>query len=433
MTVQLTTDELLERCLEIEFSLLEMGIGYGDSLKESRIPWLISPHPFYLTPSEIETIQVIGEGVLEFYKAIIDLYLQERWVRQLLDPGKPKDLLRLQEPALRKRDLPRIFRVDLMMTPGRELRVVELSIKPGGSAMTAAAQLTYRRFGHNIADEGILVCYQKLLDEANGTARFIVSDEKWEKLAEFEALAALLQKRGYDARAGNPTEVDIPKGCFVYSYLPPRTWTKYLADLRYQNAGIWTPPLYVFLKEKALFAILRERKATQFLKRRLGGEVYDLLDERFIPTFIVREDQPPIVAGRKVSWKEIAREHREAFIKVSGFFEKASGAAGAVYGQEVSIKQWQNLVETALRAFKTQTGLYVFQPAIEGIKVSVRFLDPQEPWELKEEPRYLRLLAYFFVLKGEAVLGGIEVNSRNRIKVHMQEDATSVPGAINED
>lgn len=433
MTVQLTTDELLERCLEIEFALLEMGMGYGDSLNTGKIPWLISPYPFYFTPSEIKTIQVIGERVLDFYKAIIDLYRQERWVRQLLDLGKPKEVLRFQEASLGKRDLPRIFRVDLMMTPERELRVVELSIKPGGSVMTAAAQFTYGRFGHNIAGEEILVCYQKLLDEANGPARFIVPDEKWEKLAEFEALADLLRSAGYEARAAQPQTLDIPRGCFVYSYLPPRTWAKYLPNLDYDAAGIWTPPSYVFLKEKALFAILRERKAIQYLKRSLGGEVYDLLDEHFIPTFIVREDQPPIVAGRKVSWKEIAREYREAFIKVSGFFEKASGAAGAVYGQEVSAKQWQSLVETALRAFKTRSGLYVFQPTIEGLKVPVRFLDPQEPWELKEESRYLRLLAYFFVLKGEAVLGGIEVNSRNRIKVHLQEDATSVPGAINED
>lgn len=419
------------QCLDIQKALLQMEIGYGNSVTKGIVPWLISPQPFYFKQKEIETIEAIGRAVLGLYRASPRIYLREKWVRELLDKGKPRSVLRYQEQALSKGKLPRIFRVDLIMTPDRKFKVVELSIKPGGSTITGGAQLIYGKHFPTIAGLGILPAYQMLLDESNRVGRLLVPKEKWKKHSELNALALYLRKMGYEVEAQSPEGCNIPQGCFVYSYLPPRTWPTYLPEIDYQAAGIWTPPLYIFLKEKALLALLGNRKFAKQLSRLEGSETLRVLEEHVIPTFIVRKDQPPVIERCRVPWSAIAKKFRNTFIKVSGFSENASGALGAIYGLDVSASRWKRTVDQALNAFSTGVGLYVFQPAVESTKVPVRYADPKT-WEMKEELRRLRILAFFFVFEGEAVLAGIEVNSRSRVKVHMQKDATSVPGAISE-
>ena len=131
---------------------VEAGYLIRDSLPPGGLfaghEWRISPAPFALGPELAKELETLGRVLLQFNRAVNLLYRhsvdgkQPRWVAELLDRGKPADLIALQRSAAMKNELPRVIRPDLLITD-TGLRVTELDSVPGGIGLTAWLHKTY--------------------------------------------------------------------------------------------------------------------------------------------------------------------------------------------------------------------------------------------------------------------------------------------------
>lgn len=425
-------EDQIDRCLQIESDLLARQIGFGDSLEKNRIPWLISPQAYKFTNNQVDELDTIGQVVKNFLSASIKLYKDHEQIRRLLDLGKPKSILAFQKKALELGQTPRLFRVDLLLMPDDTFKIVEISLKPGGTGITSALQEVYPG---NMVGSGLLNCYKRLLDEGNRSILFAVAKEKIRSLTEFGGLSFMLNRDGYRCRFGFPDESTVEQGEVVYNYLPPRTWHQYQSFLNQaiNRSAVLVPPTYVFLKEKALFGIFWEKRWQKFWEQELpmGSMTFDLLKSKLIETALFDHRGAFYLNQEAISFNEMlefsSSQRAKFVVKLSGFNQGSSGAKGVVLGKEVGRSGWQDALRHARQSFADQTGLHVLQPFVPSKKVPVSWLD----WEssgIKTEDRYLRVLAYYFNLGGLTKLAGVEVNASDRSKVHLQTDVTSVPG-----
>src|SRR5262245_28939041 len=84
--------------------------------------WRISPDPLPLSADLVKQLESFGRVALQFYRAVNLLYRQSAdgkqpgWVAELLDQGKPADLLAWQRSPEFKGEVPRVIRPDLVLT-----------------------------------------------------------------------------------------------------------------------------------------------------------------------------------------------------------------------------------------------------------------------------------------------------------------------------
>jgi hypothetical protein len=87
--------------------------------------WRISPTPFALGAELAKELEGFGRVLLHFYRAVNLLYRQSvagkqpAWVAELLDQGKPAELIELQRSNPFKNELPRVLRPDCLLTETR--------------------------------------------------------------------------------------------------------------------------------------------------------------------------------------------------------------------------------------------------------------------------------------------------------------------------
>ncbi len=122
------------------------------------LDWRISPEPFPLDEKLAKEIDSLGRVLLQFYRAVNLLYRrsvegkQPAWVAELLDRGKPPELIELQRSPAFKSDVPRVIRPDILLTENG-FSITELDSVPGGIGLTAWLNKTY--CGLQIADGGM--------------------------------------------------------------------------------------------------------------------------------------------------------------------------------------------------------------------------------------------------------------------------------------
>ncbi|MHB9008212.1 MAG: hypothetical protein ACYDC1_14910, partial [Limisphaerales bacterium] len=104
-----------EKAASIRAALPSGGLFAGQT-------WRTSPTPFPLGQELAKEFESLGRVLLHFYRAVNLLYRrsaegkQPPWVAQLLDQGKPADLIALQRHPAFKHDLPRVIRPDILLT-----------------------------------------------------------------------------------------------------------------------------------------------------------------------------------------------------------------------------------------------------------------------------------------------------------------------------
>src|ERR1041385_7968528 len=110
--------------------------------------WRFSPEPFRLGPEKAKQIEELGRVLLQFYRAVNLLYRksvegkQPAWVSELLDRGKPRELIELQRSPAFKNEIPRVIRPDVLLTENG-FSISELDSVPGGIGLTAWLNKTY--------------------------------------------------------------------------------------------------------------------------------------------------------------------------------------------------------------------------------------------------------------------------------------------------
>jgi hypothetical protein len=415
--------------------------------------WRISPAPFALDSKLARELESLGRVLLQFYRAVNLLYRQSAegrqpgWVAQLLDQGKPADLVALQRHPAFKHELPRVIRPDILLTDDG-FAISELDAVPGGIGLTAWLNRTYAKSEIRSPKPeivggagGMLEGFAAIFGDAP-RVRIVVSEESATYRPEMVWLAGRLGSRFtvHDARFS-----DFAAGDAVYRFFElfdlasvpsaPRIFE--LAAVR--QIRLTPPPKPVF-EEKLLFALLWNRNLRGFWHQHLGAAFLQRLLRHVPYTWVVDPAPlPPHAAIPELGltdWqqlKALSQRERDLILKISGFHEHGWGARSVTLGSDVSQADWSVAVDAALRAFPVSP--YVLQRYQKPRTVTGEYFDFERDM-LVPMPGRVRLCPYYFVVgEGDAArprLGGVlaTICPADKKILHGMKDAILAPACV---
>ncbi|HLX96721.1 MAG TPA: hypothetical protein VKU37_13335 [Verrucomicrobiae bacterium] len=420
------------------------------------LDWRISPVPFPLGDSLAKDIESLGRVLLQFYRAVNLLYRrsvegkQPAWVAELLDRGKPAELIAQQRSPAFKNDVPRVIRPDILLTE-TGVSITELDSVPGGIGLTAWLNATYAA-----AEGRESKAESKIIGGADGMIRgfesifgdtqqvhIVVSEEAATYRPEMEWLASQVQGSRFKVQG---SKFDgFADGDAVYRFFElfdlanvPNSGR--IFELAAEKRIRLTPPPKPLFEEKMLFALLWNRNLRDFWRAELGEGFLSRLQKLIPYTWAVDPTPlPPHAAIPELNltdWqqlKTLSQRQRELILKVSGFSEHAWGARGVYLGSDLSHADWSAAVDRALAGFSTSP--FVLQRYEKPKTVETRWFDFQKNTVESMKGR-VRLCPYYFVAgEGDAArpqLGGAlaTIVPADKKIVHGMADAVLVPCVV---
>ena len=407
--------------------------------------WRWSPLPFRLAPALAKELDSMGHRLLQFAEACELLYRQSvdgrqpAWIAEILDQGKPPEIVALGRDVAFRGAIARVIRPDLVITE-EGFAICELDQIPGGIGLTAWLNQTYSAFGHKVLGgaEGMLEGFSSILPKGE----IIVSDEAATYRPEMEWLAARLAEwkgssdwRVSDASARKSWDGTIYRFFELFDLTQVPASSGLFRDAVAGKVSV-TPPPKAQLEEKLWFAFFWMAPLREFWLRQLGERGVQAL-QRWIPyTWLLNpEPLPPQAVYPRLDiqdWKQLgafSQKERNLIIKISGFDGRAWGARGVSLGSDLGRNDWEQSIEGALEEFPTHPHiLQIYRHSI-----------------LSEHPYYdgggavqtmkgrVRLSPYFFVDKngneGKAHLGGAlaTICPADKKILHGMTDAIMVP------
>ncbi|CAI9085600.1 hypothetical protein A7K73_07420 [Candidatus Methylacidiphilum fumarolicum] len=393
--------------------------------------WKISPYSFYLEERYVEILNRLGFYLQKFYLAADLLY---KWsvkgkypafIAELLDKGKPADLIKISRSEELKNSLPVVIRPDLILTD-EGFALCELDSVPGGIGLTAWLQETYGQWNHSLigGSDGMKRGFNSIFPEGV----VVVSEEAMTYWPEFEYLVGKDRMRHAES-----FQFDSEP---VYRFFECFDWEK-LSEIRrsYSPAKHWiTPPLKPYLEEKLLLGLFWVRSLADFWKRYLTEKGMRFLQQIIPYTWIVDPSPLPynaVLPGLEVqSWKEVgsfSQSQRELVLKVSGFSPLAWGSRGVYIGSDMPASQWQEKIAAALADFPHHP--WIMQKFIRGKLVKHPYAQGEK---IEEMEGRARVSPYYFVIDSKVHLCGVLVTicpSDKKI-IHGMKDAIIVPASF---
>jgi hypothetical protein len=117
--------------------------------------WRISPSAFPIPSPLLAQLEALGPQLLAFYRACNVMYRQSvqgnlpRWIADILDAGKPRELIELSRDDRFESAVPRVIRPDVIL--GKDhLFITELDSVPGGIGLTGWLGKTYGELGDDV-------------------------------------------------------------------------------------------------------------------------------------------------------------------------------------------------------------------------------------------------------------------------------------------
>jgi len=416
--------------------------------------WRISPEPFALGESLAQEIESLGRVLLQFYRAVNLLYRrsvdgkQPAWVADLLDRGKPAELIQLQRSPIFKNDVPRVIRPDILLTENG-FSITELDSVPGGIGLTAWLNQTYSNAALRTppsaligGGEGMLRGFESIFGDAK-QVHIVVSEEAATYRPEMEWLASRLGNSKFKIQ--NSKFDDFAGGDAVYRFfelfdLANVPDSKKIFDLAVEKQIRLTPPPKPVFEEKLLFALLWNRNLRDFWRGELGEGFLSRLQKLIPYTWVVDPAPlPPHAAFPELNltdWqqlKTLSQRQRDLILKVSGFSEHAWGARGVYLGSDLSQAEWSAAVDRALTSFPVSP--FVLQRYEKPKTVEASWFDFKQNAVVPMKGR-ARLCPYYFVAgEGDAARpqpGGVlaTIVPADKKIVHGMSDAVLAPCAV---
>lgn len=407
--------------------------------------WRIAPEPFPLSAEFIEQLNWLGRVTLQFYRAVNLLYRQSAegkqpaWIAELLDAGKPAELIAWQRSPAFKNELPRVIRPDLVLTE-KGFSITELDSVPGGIGLTAWLNQTYGTVVGGA--DGMLRGFESIFGSAP-QVHIVVSEEAATYRPEMEWLAGQLGGSRFKVRS--PAFTAFAAGDAVYRFfelfdLPNVASAKDILALAADKKIQLTPPPKPIFEEKLLFALLWNRNLREFWRQSLGESFFNRLLTHVPYSWVLDPAPlPPHAAIPQLElthWqqlKSLSQRERDLILKISGFSPEAWGARGVYLGSDLSHEEWSAAVDKAIASFPTSP--YVLQRFEKPVTVPASYFDFQTD-ELKSISGRVRLCPYYFVSgEGDAAranLGGVlaTVVPADKKIVHGMTDAILAPCAV---
>lgn len=407
--------------------------------------WRVSPRAFPITEKFAAEIDQLGFRLHQFLRACNQLYRlsvdgrQPAWIADVLDRGKPAELVAASRERLFRDEIPAVLRPDLVLTDDG-FTIAELDSVPGGIGLTAWLGREYSALDEDIfgGADGMLDGFASIVPGGD----IVVSAEAATYRPEMEWLAARLNERG----SGATWRVvdDAPRDDWqptVYRFfelfdLANVRCAPQLLDLAKAGALRVTPPFKPQLEEKLWFGLFWLRPLADFWRRELGEKTLAAL-RRVIPYTWLLDPAPlpphAVLPRLEVqSWDEVAafsQKQRELILKVSGFSETAWGSRGVVVATDVPQNEWRDSLHAALANYGRQP--HLLQQFHKGRVVEHPWLD-EESGTLVTMRGRVRLCPYFFPGEGRVKCAGAlaTICPQDKKLLHGMADAILVPTAI---
>lgn len=429
----------LERARSIQAALPEGGLFHEKS-------WRVSPEAFPLDEALAEEVEKLGYRLMLFVRACNQLYRfsvagrQPPWIAEMLDRGKPRELVEYQRDKAIAMEIPRVIRPDLVLTEGGFI-IAELDNVPGGIGLTAWLDQVYSDNGAKIlgGTEGMLDGFASVLPGGD----IVVSEEAATYRPEMEWLAAKLNATRPETGAWRVRSAsdggDWAQRVYRFFELFDLPNVPCAGELRRKHlAGelCVTPPFKPALEEKMWFAFFWLKPLEDFWRRELGERTLLALRKVIPYTWLVDPTPLPLHAVlprlETHGWEEVGRfsqKQRSLILKISGFSETAWGSRGVVMAQDVPQKQWQEELQKALADFENHP--HILQQFHQGRLVEHDYLDTAGEALIRMRGR-VRLCPYYFVGEKEARCGGAlaTICPDDKKLLHGMTDAILVPAAV---
>lgn len=403
--------------------------------------WRWAPVPFRLPVHLSRELDTMGHRLHQFAKACELLYRhsfegrQPAWIAELLDQGKPKEVIALGREQILSGQIAKIIRPDLVVTEDG-FALCELDQIPGGIGLTAWLNETYSSQGFDVLGgaTGMLDGFSSVLPRGE----IIVSREAETYRPEMEWIANRLSSRqgSRDWSVTNDAARESWSG-EVYRFfemfdLSNVACSKGLFHDAIHGKVTVTPPPKAQLEEKLWMAFFWMPPLKDFWLRHLGDRGVQAL-KKWIPYTWILDPAPlphqAVYPRLEIQdWKELRRfsqKERDLIIKISGFDGRAWGARGVSLGSDLSRSDWEESLLNALREFPEHP--YILQTYRHSILSDQPYYDDQGNVVMMKGR--VRLSPYFFIAGERANLGGVlaTVCPADKKILHGMSDAVMVP------
>jgi hypothetical protein len=414
--------------------------------------WRISPTPFALGAELAKELDTFGRVLLQFYRAVNLLYRQSvagkkpGWIAELLDQGKPSELIELQCSTGFRNELPRVLRPDCLLTE-TSFAISELDSVPGGIGLTAWLNQTYGASGHQVigGKEGMKQGFAGIFGDTP-RVHIIVSEEAAAYRPEMEWLAGQLADNERSTfNVQRSTFNEFGEGDVVYRFfelfdLANVQNAKQIISLASEKKIRLTPPPKPIFEEKLLLALLWNRNLRGFWRQELGEGFFQRLLKGVPYTWVVDPTPLPphgaIPELNLTDWqqlKALSQRERDLILKVSGYSEEAWGARGVYLGSDLSTADWSVAVDKAIAGWGRSP--FVLQRYHKPRVVESSYFD-FATHQLVPMPGRVRLCPYYFVTgendSARAQLGGVlaTIVPADKKIVHGMKDAILAPCSV---
>lgn len=415
--------------------------------------WVISPWAMPLGARLIEQLEAMGPALRAFQQACEELYLSGvseerwRWVTELLDLGKPADLVRWGRHPRWRGVLPGVLRPDFLLAADDRLILTEIDSVPGGIGVTARLAQLHARLGDLIlgGERGMLEGFARAFHGHD----ILISAEAADYAPEMIWLADQLAREGQakpEVLRAECVAADDLRGRSLYRFvelfdLPNLKDSQQWLAMAGEGVLRLDAAPKAFLEEKLWLALFHSPALTSYWREALSAEHHWRLSE-VIPQGWVLDPSP---LGEQQQWPGLAvhdlmeiadwgRRQRELVIKISGYSPLAWGARSVSIGHDLSPPQWRSALEGALGHFKQ--GPFVMQRFHRAALLEHPAMAPDGTTLLSKQVR-TRLCPYYFAQAPgatEVKLGGVLATlcPADKKILHGMRDAMLLPCSVAE-
>ncbi len=382
--------------------------------------WRIATTPFALDAKLGEEIEKLGYRLMLFLRACDLLYRQSvkgrqpSWIAELLDRGKPQDLIAFQHEHGIAGDIPRVIRPDLVLTDDG-FTIAEIDSVPGGIGLTAWLNKRYEGLGLPVLGgaAGMLDGFSRILPGGD----IVISEEAATYRPEMEWLAQTLNARSTGGLSWRVLDVS-PRDDWtsnIYRFfehfdLANVPCATQLLEKSASRAVKVTPPFKPALEEKLWFALFWLKPLEEFWRRELGERAQQALQKVIPYTWLVDPEPLPrhavLPRMEAHTWDEVAgfsQKRRNFVLKISGFSERAWGSRGVIVASDLPQREWKTALDAALADFPNQP--HILQEFHAGRLVTADYWMPGMDTTATMRGR-VRLCPYFFVEEKSVSCGG---------------------------
>lgn len=317
---------------------------------DQKIPFLVGSQPLHLSTVEGQEVLRIGRDVVDFMHAADELYRSEIDVKELLDRGKPK----IYQQAREARYL--FARPDLLITQ-QGFSICEIETSPFGLALAELLNRAYNEAGFDtLVENGTLSTFMTDNTPAQGTIAYSQKTASYAGQLQFLAKEVMSGKdRSWQAEwvdtLFGKENVNVYRAFYSYEGVSDLFVNNLVQNLLNSN-GVVIPSFTPYMEEKALLALIWDKRWELPLRKQLGSATFEHLRKVIPPTWVIGQEQyfvPGLPGGlsSSVELAGLSKSKRKFVLKKSGFGNGGSWAEGVSFLQEKSTDKARALLVAA--------------------------------------------------------------------------------------